>query len=87
MMAYVYCMNDLYYADKDSFIEISRDTCDGVKRELMADDEFWDPYRGIVSDIYNFVYDKLLKMVGQKNGIHSYNGVVKLLVSGYNEQF
>ncbi|MDO5516707.1 MAG: DUF3810 family protein, partial [Clostridium sp.] len=77
----------LYYADKDSFIEISRDTCDGVKRELMADDEFWEPYRGIVSDIYNFVYDKLLKMVGQKNGIHSYNGVVKLLVSGYNEQF
>ena len=87
IMAYVYCMNDLYYADKDSFIEISRDTCDGVKRGLMEDDEFWKPYRGFLSNIYNFIYDKLLKMVGQKEGIHSYNGVVKLLISGYGVQF
>lgn len=87
IMAYVYCMNDLYYADKDSFIEISRYTCDGVKKELIQDDEFWKPYRGFVSSMYNFVYDKILKMVGQKNGIHSYNGVVKLLISGYKNQF
>lgn len=87
IMAYVYCMNDLYYADRDAFMEISKDTCDGVKEQLRADDKFWAPYRGIVSDIYNFVYDKLLKMVGQKNGIHSYNGVVKLLIDGFKEQF
>lgn len=87
IMAYVYCMNDLYYADKDAFIEISKDTCDGVKKQLIEDDKFWSPYRGIVSNVYNFVYDKLLKMVGQKNGIHSYNGVVKLLVDGYKEQW
>lgn len=87
IMAYVYCMDDLYYADKDAFIEISKDTCAGVKKELMLDDEFWQPYRGFVSSVYNFIYDKLLKMVGQKNGIHSYNGVVKLLVSGYGIQY
>jgi len=87
IMAYTYCMNDLYYVDKDSFIEISRGTCNGVKKELMLDDEFWKPYRGFVSSVYNFIYDKLLKMVGQKNGIHSYNGVVKLLISGYKVQY
>lgn len=87
IMAYVYCMNDLYYADKEAFTEISKDTCDGVKRELIQEDMFWKPYRGIVSSVYNFIYDKLLKMVGQKNGINSYNGVVKLLISGYKNQF
>ena len=37
--------------------------------------------------MHNEAYDKLLKATGQEEGIKSYNSVVKLLISGYKEQF
>jgi len=40
-----------------------------------------------MSNLYNKVYDVLLKIGGQEEGIESYNGVVKLLISAYEVQF
>lgn len=87
LMAYEYCMSDLYDINENAFKEINSKLSENVKIELREDALFWRPYRGTVSKIYNFIYDKLLKMVGQENGIKSYNGVVKLLISGYKNQF
>ncbi|WP_315068842.1 DUF3810 domain-containing protein [uncultured Clostridium sp.] len=86
-MAYSYCMSDLYYSNLDAFKKINGELSDNVKLELKNEALFWDSYRGGISDLYDNVYDKILKAGGQEDGIRSYNVVVKLLMAGYGDQF
>ena len=87
LMAYSYCMNDLYDFNLEAFKKINNELSDNVKLELKNDALYWNKYRGGISNLYNKVYDILLKVGGQEDGIKSYNGVVKLLISGYEVQF
>lgn len=87
LMAYSYCMNDLYMIDEDAFNTINSDLSENVKAELRNDSLYWNKYRGGISNLYNKVYDVLLKAGGQEAGIRSYNKVVELLISGYEVQF
>lgn len=87
LMAYSYCMNDLYAFNLDDFKKINDELSDNVKMELKNDSLYWNKYRGGISKLYNNIYDKLLKIGGQEDGIKSYNAVVKLLISGYKVQF
>lgn len=87
LMAYSYCMNDLYDFNLDEFKKINGELSDNAKIELKNDALFWNKYRGGISKIYDNMYDKLLKAGGQEEGIRSYNAVVKLLISGYGIQF
>ena len=87
LMAYSYCMNDLYYFNQEAFKRINNELSDNVKLELKNDSLYWNNYRGKISKLYDNVYDKILKAGGQTEGIKSYNAVVKLLISGYKVQF
>ena len=87
LMAYSYCMNDLYDFDLEAFKKVSNELSDNVKAELKNDSLYWNKYSGGISKLHNEAYDKLLKMSGQEEGIKSYNAVVKLLISGYKVQF
>jgi len=87
LMAYSYCMNDLYDSNLESFKKINNELSDNVKKELKNDALYWNNYRGKISKMHSEAYDKLLKATGQEEGIKSYNAVVKLLISGYEEQF
>lgn len=87
LMAYSYCMNDLYDINLEAFKKINNELCDNVKVELKNDALYWNKYRGGISKLHNNAYDALLKIGGQEEGIKSYNGVVKLLISGYEVQF
>lgn len=87
LMAYSYCMNDLYDFDLDAFKKINGELSDNIKVELRNDSLYWNKYRGQISELHNEAYDQLLKASGQENGIKSYNAVVKLLISGYEVQF
>lgn len=87
LMAYSYCMDDLNNFNLDAFKKINNELSDNVKMELRNDSLYWNKYRGRVSNLYDNVYDKILKMGGQEEGIKSYNAVVKLLISGYEVQF
>ena len=87
LMAYSYCMNDLYNFNLEAFKKINNELSNNVKIELKTDSLYWNKYRGEISEMHNDAYDKLLKMSGQEEGIKSYNAVVKLLISGYEVQF
>lgn len=87
LMAYVYCMNDLYYFNEEAFNDINDGLSSDVKNEIKMDTAFWRKYKGGISKVYNKVYDVLLKIGGQEDGIKSYNGVVKLIVSTYKEEW
>lgn len=87
LMAYSYCMSDLYYFNLEAFNKINSELSDNVKLELRNDTLYWNKYRGIISTVHSKAYDELLKMSGQEEGIRSYNAVVKLLISGYKVQY
>ena len=87
LMAYSYCMNDLYDFNLEAFKKINNELSDSVQIELKNDAVYWSKYRGGISKLHNDAYDKLLKISGQEAGIKSYNAVVKLLISGYEIQF
>ena len=87
LMAYSYCMNDLYDFNLEAFKKINNELSHNVKMELKNDALYWNNYRGGISKMHNDAYDKLLKISGQEEGIKSYNEVVKLLISGYEVQF
>lgn len=87
LMAYSYCMNDLYEFNLEAFKKVNNDLSDNVKMELKNDSIYWNKYRGRISKMHSETYDKLLKLSGQEEGIKSYNAVVKLLISGYEVQF
>lgn len=87
LMAYSYCMNDLYDFNLDAFKKINGELSNNVRAELINDSLYWNKYRGQISKLHNEAYDQLLKASGQENGIKSYNAVVKLLISGYEVQF
>ena len=87
LMAYIYCISDLYEFNEEAFNEVSSALCEDVKNEIKSDSMYWSNYRGTISKLYNKVYDILLKAGGQKEGIKSYNGVVKLVVSSYKNEW
>lgn len=87
LMAYSYCMGDLYNFNLEAFNSINSKLSNNVKMELKNDTLYWNKYRGTISRIHSKTYDELLKMSGQEEGIKSYNAVVKLLISGYKVQY
>ena len=87
LMAYIYCINDLYSVNKEAFNEVNNGLSENVKNEIRSDSMFWSKYRGGISKLYTKVYDILLKAGGQEEGIKSYNGVVKLIVSSYKNEW
>ena len=70
-----------------AFNDINDGLSSDVKNEIKMDTAFWRKYKGGISKVYNKVYDVLLKIGGQEDGIKSYNGVVKLIVSTYKEEW
>ena len=87
MMAYSYAMNDLYHFNEEAFSKISSDLSQNVKNEIKQDVLYWNQFRGTISNLYNDIYDILLKIGGQEEGMASYSSVVKLLIGGYKVQY
>ncbi|WP_294378066.1 DUF3810 domain-containing protein [uncultured Clostridium sp.] len=87
LMAYVYCINDLYSRNENAVTEINSSLSKNVKKEIKEDANFWAQYKGGISKLYTKVYDALLKAGGQNAGIKSYNNVVKLIVSSYEKEW
>ena len=62
MMAFSYCYPQLSKADKELASLVAQNVSDGVMRDLVFEDEYWEPYRKTVTaDISNKVYDSYLK--------------------------
>lgn len=82
MLAFSYCYPQLSKADKKLASEIAAGISDGVMRDLIFEEEYWEPYRGTVTaDISNKVYDSYLNANDQQSGIQSYGEMVDLLLA------
>ena len=59
---------------------------EGVKRDLVADDDFWEKYNGKIQKISNTVNNSYLKSNGQSDGTESYGRMVDLLLVQYKRE-
>lgn len=82
MMAFSYCYPQLSKADKELASLVAQNVSDGVMRDLVFEDEYWEPYRKTVTaDISNKVYDSYLNANNQQSGMKSYGEMVDLLLA------
>ena len=78
--AFRYLRNDLYKMNPNSAKRIYESLNSDVKSDFAAVSNFWMYYSNRFQIFQKYIFDFFLKAQGQKEGINSYNEVVKLLL-------
>ena len=81
MMGWVYCGNELHKRDYDLWKEIYSSICPEAQEDLKHNNEYWDRYKGKVSETVQNMNDSYLKAQGLKEGTLSYDLVTDMIVS------
>ena len=85
MLGWTYCMNALYRMDDESWREVRGLLDKAIEKDLLANNEFWDHYEGVVSEVSNQMNDLYLKANGESEGVQSYSRIVELIAAYYNK--
>lgn len=80
-----YCLNELYYRDKNTYNELVATLNFGVRQNFNESQQFWDSYQNPTEIVFKYMYDLFLKSNNQQKGIKSYSYVVALIVN-YEKQ-
>ncbi len=83
LIGWIYCGNELYVRDYDTWYEIASSMDPRVNADIEANSRFWDAYRGTVSETTSDLNDTFLKAEGLEEGVDSYDLVVDLIVTAY----
>lgn len=83
MLAVTYSMNALADVDVDAYKELVKKYSQGVKRDIINENEHWEKYKGNVEEVTNNVNNSYLKSNGQQDGVASYGRMVDLLLAEY----
>jgi hypothetical protein len=81
LLAVIYSMNALYSADTDVHRELYGLYCDGIRRDLQANSDFWDRYKGRVAETSTQINNTYLQSNKQADGVKSYGRMVDLLLA------
>lgn len=76
-----YCLNELARRDKELYKELHESIQPGVLDLYKNHHVFWKQYDTVIESISKEVWDKLLKVSQQPDGITSYSYIVALLVN------
>ena len=79
--ALIYSINALYSHDQDAYWEIMALLSDGVKRDIEANNAYWQQFEGPIQEAQSEVNDFYLKFHGQESGVASYGDMVDLLLA------
>ena len=85
LTAYIYAGNSLYSADKDAYWEIRDSLCEMAKKDLSANNEFWDRFETKIAEVQTQVNNAYLQGNGQTDGVKSYGRMVDLLLAMMRE--
>jgi len=78
-------MNALANKDFDAYKDIQVLYSEGVKKDIVAEDEFWKKYSGKIEKVSNRLNNSYLKSNGQSDGTESYGRMVDLLLAEYKK--
>ena len=76
-----YCLNELGRRDKDLYKELHESILPGVLALYKHHHEFWKQYDTVIETVSKEVWDKILKISKQSDGVASYSYIVALLVN------
>lgn len=82
-MATRYIIFELYKRDEKKYREIYKAINIGVIKDFTASSAFWEKYKNPLEPIIKKGYNAYLKSNNQREGINSYNYVVDLLISHF----
>ena len=83
MLGWINCTNELARIDQDAYQELAAMLPEEVWTELRINNAFWEKYEGKASEVHEQVNDAYLKANGQAEGVRSYERMVELIVSYY----
>ncbi len=86
VMGWIYCLNELYEEDYDTWYEIRVKLDSAVEKDLQLNREFWAKYESKISEVAEVWNDTYLKVNGQEEGIKSYDRMVNLIIDYHREQ-
>ena len=81
LFAYRYLSAELYTQNVELYQQTTSFLSDGVRRDLIQENEYWAAHSGVVQTVSNQVNDTFIKSQGQAEGTQSYNQVVRLILS------
>lgn len=86
MMAYKYCANSLYSADRELWQQAYACTTDGMRRDFTSENEYIKSFEGEVRESSTAVNDGFIKAQGVQDGQLSYGRVTDLILAHYYKQ-
>lgn len=86
MMAYKYCANSLYSADRELWQQAYACTTDGMRRDFTSENEYIKSFEGEVRESSTAVNDGFIKAQGVHDGQMSYGRVTDLILAHYYKQ-
>lgn len=86
LLALIHTMNAMYRYSPNTYILLMERYSDGVKKDILALNRFWDSYRGPIKDTSTNINNAYLKSNLQKDGIKSYGRMVDLLIAEFENQ-
>lgn len=87
MLALITSGNALYDQDYDLYSKVEEIYSDGVKKDMNADNSYWQKYENtVVSTVSDKINDTYLKANAQIDGVKSYGRMLDLLLAKYRNE-
>lgn len=83
LSALINASNALYRYSQEEYFELRNSFSEGVIRDLMASNSYWNKYETPVQDFSSSVNNTYLKANMQEDGVRSYGRMVDLLIAQY----
>ncbi len=80
-----YCFGGLQQMDEPLFNELFSKLNAGTRKNYQEMNDFWTAYQNPLEPVFKSVFDSFLKANNQAEGIMSYNSVVALFISYYEQ--
>lgn len=81
MLALIHCTNKLHEADPAALLTVQERYSEGMVRDLLSYNAYWDRYEGALEAAVTSVNDTYLKLNQQQSGVKSYGLMVDLLLA------
>lgn len=85
LVALNYALNNLRQHDTTSYKKLTATIHKGVLNNYKESYDFWTAHKNPTTPLFEYIYDRFLKVNKQKEGIKSYSGIVKLMVNYHKE--
>ncbi len=84
-MAFGYCISEMRKRDPEKQVLLMKTVNSGILKDFKESFDFWEQYQNPFEPIIKKGYDAYLKVNNQQKGVDSYNYVVDLLISYFEE--